>query len=307
MSQLDQIIMFLEVVENKSFTAAGEKLLISANAVNKQVTQLEENLGVTLLQRSTRHLSLTEVGKNIYQKGKILQENWLEIQQYAQSLQKNPQGALTVVSTVGVGQHLLTPHLTEFLKKYPEIKLNLKFSDEFPAFSSVDLAFGFPASLVPKDAIENDLIRRKIYTIERIVCASPSYLSKYGEPKNYEDLHTHCYIVHSQNQNNPLLKQCELKNIQFLKTLTVNNTLAILNMMIQGDGMASSPDFVVKDSLNKGSLKRILNFHKENKVAVYIFYKKNRFLSKNIACFVDFFLSAWNRPSNPHNTNGSCS
>ncbi len=293
MNLFGQLMMYVLVAETKSFSAAADKLSISPNAVNKQVTQLEQELNLTLLMRSTRKLTLTEVGKEIYQQGKTIQQQMDDVHKYAQSLQQEPHGKLSVVSTVGLGQELLTPRLADFLGKHPNLELNLQFSDQFPNLTlsthSIDIAFGFSASMLPnKDELLN-LIQRPLRSVERIVCASPAYLAKYGEPKSYEDLKHHCYIMHSQNSKNPLLQACEKRSIQFKSVVTVNNTDSIIKMLVNGAGIASTPDFVAQAKLASGELKRIFSFHQEPKINTYLYYQQSRYVPTKIKCFVDFF------------------
>src|SRR3970040_684985 len=108
----------------------------------------------------------------------------------------------------------LTPHLKEFLQKYPKLTLKLSLIDKFPEFrpdfeESIDIAYAFPESLIPEKFSEPDLIRRKLNEIQRSIYATPAYLAQYGEPKNYEDLQHHLLIFHARYQHNNLVKECE--------------------------------------------------------------------------------------------------
>ncbi|MBS0351976.1 MAG: LysR family transcriptional regulator [Proteobacteria bacterium] len=293
MSLLDQLMTYILVAETHSFTAAADKLLISSNAVNKQVSQLEQQLNLTLLSRSTRRLRLTDVGLDLYKKAKNVQIYMDDISKYAQSLQRDPSGVLSVVSTVGVGQDLITPHLSKFLEAYPNLKLNLEFSDRFPdlnnSLENIDIAYGFSKSSFPEKFNLMNLVRKKLFPIERIVCAAPSYLAKYGEPKTYEDLKNHCLIMHTQIYKNALIKECAKRSIQFSRTISVNNTASILKLVLNGNGIASTPDLVCKHQLASGELKRILLIHQEPKINTYLFYLQSRYVPAKIKCFVDFF------------------
>lgn len=294
MSTYDQIATFLVVVESKSFTAAAEIMGLSANAVSKQISHLEEHLGVSLLARSTRHLELTEAGEIIYQKGQIARANLEEINQLAMSLQKEPKGHLSIVSTVGVGQYMLNKHFSQFLQRYPELDVHLQFSDQFPDLHStvgepVDIAYGFAESLVTDHLVHADLVRHRIYSFQRIVCAAPAYLSTFGEPKSYEDLAKHCLITHSKSIHNFIFRECRDRKITPARILTINNNAAILSVVLNGGGLASLPNVIIQDELAKGLLKPILTIHQEPEIPVYLFYKKTRYRPAKITHFLNTY------------------
>ncbi len=296
MSEFDHIIIYLKVVESKSFTAAADKLGISPNAVSKHVTQLEEELGLTLFSRSTRRLQVTEAGKMIYEKGKIAQRSLEDINEYARSSQVEPEGVLSIISSMGVGQYLIAEYLPEFLSLYPKLRLNLQFSDDFPDLdefdhNSIDLIYGFPSSLTPEKIVNGDFVRKPVNRIQRIVCASPGYLARHGEPKSYEDLANHCIIIHTHNQSqkNLLLAECEKRNIVLPKILIVNNSASIIRLMRSGSGIAPIADFIVANEIATGAIHRILPIHQEPKIETFLFYKKTRYLPLKISCFIDFF------------------
>ena len=294
MSEFDHIIMYLNVVETKSFTKAADRLGISANAVSKQVTQLEQELGLTLLSRSTRHLEVTESGKIIYQKGKLAQRSLADINEYALSSQTKPSGTLAIAASMGAGQSMLSAHLPEFLQLYPELSVYLQFSDDFPDLNSlendsINIVFGFSLSLVPGKLKGIDLIRKRVNAVQRIICASPEYLARYKEPQNYDDLRTHNIIVHSHNPKNSLIRECEKRQIQLPGIILVNNSASILKLAIEGNGIANVADLMVSSELAAGTLKRILPFHQEPPMEIYLFYKKTRYLPLKIIKFIEFF------------------
>ncbi len=295
MSEFDHIIMYLNVVETKSFTKAADRLGISANAVSKQVTQLEQELGLTLLSRSTRHLEVTEAGKIIYQKGKLAQRSLADINEYARSSQTKPSGTLAIAASMGTGQSILSAHLPEFLQLYPELSVYLQFSDEFPDLNSlendsINIIFGFSLSLIPDKLKGIDLIRKRVSAVQRIICASPEYLARNGEPQNYDDLQTHSIIVHSHNPKNSLIRECEKRQIQLPGVILVNNSASILKLAIEGNGIANVADLMVNAELAAGTLKRILPFHQEHPIEIYLFYKKTRYLPLKIIKFIEFFI-----------------
>ncbi len=293
MSQWDQLMVFIAVVEAKNFSQAADLLGISSAAVSKQITVLEKKLGVTLLERSTRHLTVTEAGRFIYEKGKLLQNDFTGILHYAHSVQEEPSGTLTIASTVGIGQHWVVPYLAEFMSHFPRLKVNLRLRDriyDFDQDEPIDIAYGFPIDLLEKQSDSASLVQRRIAQTTRILCASPAYLIKYGEPKQYSDLKDHRYITHIYRNNDSVLSKCAENHIHIDPVLYLNSTEALLQCVRNGIGIASIADFIVEKDLASGSLKRVFSTHQESPTSLYFFYKKSLYLQPKITCFIKFFL-----------------
>jgi|GEM_PF-4602335 len=301
MSQFEQLMTYLRVVETGSFTAAGDQLEISANAVSKQITQLEEQLGVTLLERSTRQLIITAIGQMVYEKGKAAQNSLAEINDYAHFSQTEPNGTLVIACPKGTGQSFMALHLAEFLQRYPQLTVKLLLLDKMPPFRSdsapeIDIAFGFSMLSVREEDLNDDIVRRKVYEVQRILCAAPAYLSKFGEPDRYEDLKDHCFIAHCVDERNRLLKECQKRSITPARIMYVNDSSAILKCVLKGVGIANLPDFFVKEEFASGQLKRVLPAYQEPKIPCYLFYKKIRYIPPKVTRFIEFITEKLNQP-----------
>jgi DNA-binding transcriptional LysR family regulator len=201
------------------------------------------------------------------------------------------------VSTLGVGQFMLNKHLTEFLELYPALDVHLQFSDQFPDLhhsigEPIDIVYGFAESLITDHLVHPDLVRHRIGTFQRIVCAAPAYLAEYGEPKSYEDLTNHCIITHSKSIHNFIFQECRNRQIKPRRILAINNNASILNLVLNGSGLASVPNVIIQDELAKGQLKQILHIHHEPEIPVYLFYKKTRYRPAKISYFLKFYLPA---------------
>jgi DNA-binding transcriptional LysR family regulator len=294
MSQWDQLMVFITLVEAKSFSEAGNVLGISGAAISKQITELEKKLNLTLVERSTRHLKFTEVGQIIYEKSKQLKQDFNLITEFASTLQKEPTGLLSVVTTVGVGQYMITPFLAEFLEKYPKLTINLRLRDKIYDLEKdehFDIAYGYPHEWLESQSDSASLIHKRIFNTTRILCASPQYLQKFGEPSSYTDFKNHLYIMHSYRMKDLILEKCAQHHVPIKPILYVNNTQALLESVRNGLGIARIANFIVQEDLNSGKLQHIFAQQIEPSVPLYLFYKKTDYVPPKITHFIKFFLN----------------
>ena len=204
MSKLERLQTFVKVVEENSFTAAARHLRISNVAVTKQINALEDELGVQLLVRTTRKLSLTEAGRVCFEHAKILSNNLQEMEGLFSEMRSEP-----VEIKVGCSPYLaetfLVPHLHEFLTLYPKISLTLEIYERIVelAKEGVDINIGHNLAYISRDA--QDIVR-SIGSTRYILCASPAYLEKFGIPKKPKDLLKHRYITHSMRRPDNVLE-----------------------------------------------------------------------------------------------------
>lgn len=180
MAYLDNIRTFVRVYELGSMSAAGRDLRISPAVTSARISQLEEHLGVRLFQRTTRNLSATEQGKAFYGGAVTVLDAVEDAEATVAGLTDNPRGSLYIAAPLGLGRRLVAPEVPAFLKAYPEISLRLRLSDRVVDLTTegLDLAFflGLPA--------DSNLRIRKILDCKRVMCASPAYISKRGNPAN---------------------------------------------------------------------------------------------------------------------------
>ncbi len=275
MFDLVHLKTFILTVEEGSLAAVARKLNISAAAVSKQLTRLEEEIGVQLLIRTTRHLELTEIGENFYRQCQFIFEEVDAASALISQIKLEPAGVLRVVSGRHFALTYIIPYLEEFLSKYPKIKIDLELTERIPDLDQEEIDVLIGMSITPT----GNAIQKKIAATTYCYCASPRYLQTFGFPNDLEDLKKHRYIAHSKRkQDNEMINP-------FIK---VNDTQAMVNLAIEGIGIVKLHHYAVEKYLLDGSLKQILNAYTQLSIPLHVAYPQRRFIASKIRCFIDF-------------------
>lgn len=285
MSKLEQIEAFLNIVHENSFVAAAKKQGISTAAISRQISRLEADLGVQLLERTTRHIALTEIGSQYYQHCKNVLAELDQANALITGAQAEPTGTLNITSNRYFANEYLIPYLSEFLSLYPKITMNLELAERFPDFSEekIDILFGVSLEGPP------DLVRKRITTTRYVLCASPDYLKKFGIPKSPDELYHHFYITHVMRKPDNVIQFRDDKKICLTPILFLNDCLTMLECAIRGIGMVMLHNYVVRDAINKGLLIEVLKDFQEPEKPVYLYYQHQRYLQPKIRHCIDFF------------------
>jgi DNA-binding transcriptional LysR family regulator len=193
MKNLTGMAIFARVVEERSFSAAARRLGLSKSMVSKEVTRLEQALGVRLLNRTTRKLSLTEIGAAFYEPcARILQEAH-EAELLVGRLHAEPRGVLRLTAPVAFGTLHVAPALPEFLAQYPDVRIDLTIGDR-----NLDLAEeGLDLAIRIARVLPDNLVARRLAPINRVVCAAPAYFERHGMPRRPQDLARHNCLVYT--------------------------------------------------------------------------------------------------------------
>lgn len=287
MSKLEQIFAFLDVIQEHGFAAAARKHGISTAAISRQVGRLEKDLGVQLLIRTTRQVSLTEAGTQYYKHCQAIVAELAEAESSIANSLKEATGTLHVTSTRYFAETHLLPSLSEFLKLNPKLTLKLELAERFPDLveENIDVFFGCALEGPP------DLVRKQVSTTRYVLCASPSYLKKYGTPKTPADLIKHRYITHSMRQPANVISFKNGKEIYVEPVIWLNDTRAMRTCALQDLGIIKLHHYSVDDVLQEGRLVEILKEFQEPKQPVYLYYKQSRYLQPKIRRFIDFYTS----------------
>lgn len=258
MRWLTEMGVFARVVELGGFSKAARNLGMTTSAVSKQVGRLEAGLGVTLLHRTTRALSLTEAGNAVFGQCQALLQAAEAAEAAASRLAIAPRGTLKISASVAFGQRRLLPLLPDFLARYPELNLEVTLLDRF-----VDLAEeGFDLVLRLCDHPPEGLAARHLGPVEFVLCAAPAYLARQGVPRLPEDLSDHACICQGTSVQHR--DWCFLSTPQreararVAGRLVVNGGEAVRVALLAGLGCAVLPAFVVADDLAAGRLERLL-------------------------------------------------
>ncbi|MGY4495061.1 LysR family transcriptional regulator [Pseudomonas sp. TE3610] len=258
MESLSGLTAFVRAAELRSFVAAAQRLGISASAVGKSIARLEDSLGVRLLNRSTRHISLTEAGELFYARSsRVVRE--LEEAQAELSRQRDvPHGRLRI-SLPALGYRMLLPILPEFTRRYPQIELDLDFSDRM-----VDvIAEGMDAVIRSGEVLDSRLKSRSLGQFRFMLVAAPDYLAQRGVPACPEDLREHACLFYRFHSNGQLQAWAfegreGLPPLELPGTLTFNNIEALIGAAVAGLGIAYLPDFTLGQYLREGRLCSLL-------------------------------------------------
>jgi DNA-binding transcriptional LysR family regulator len=286
MPDLSQIETFVLTADLGSLAAAARKLGISSAAVSKQLTRLEEELGLQLLMRSTRRLELTEVGINYCHQCRRILDEVEAASALISQVKVLPSGVLRVVSGRHFANAYIVPHMKEFLLKYPKIELNLELAERVPDLNleSIDVLIGMSISA------SGDDIQKRIATTAYTFCASLDYLEQFGIPKKPGDLKKHRYITHSMRKPDNELIFRGNERITLSPYIRVNDTQAMLNFALEGLGIVMLHHYVVKEHIERGALQELLTSYISMEVPIYVAYPQRRFISSKVRCFIDFVL-----------------
>ncbi|WP_394827677.1 LysR substrate-binding domain-containing protein [Pendulispora albinea] len=294
MSALAGIEFFTTTVEAGSFASAARRLGVTASAVSRRVAQLERELGVSLLARTTRSLSLTNDGRAFYERCVRILEELREAHDAIARASKKPSGLLRVDAALSPGRNMLVPRLPEFLDRYPEIKLALTLRDQF-----VDAAAeGIDVLLRIGPLTDSSLIARHLGDARVYVCGSPAYLKKRGRPKTPLDLAKHdCLGYLREGRPDAWRFQTEggIIAVDIAGPYHANDAATLCDGAIAGKGLIALFEYTVDEALAKGQLVRVLEEHTLPSWPVHALYPKNRHLLPKVRVFIDFLATLFRK------------
>lgn len=296
MDSLTDIVVFVRVVDDGSFTRAAERLKLSRSVVSKYVTRLEGRLGARLLNRTTRRLSLTEAGRIFYERSRRGLQDIEEAEAEVSRLQEKPRGVLRINSPMSFGILHIAPALPEFLAQHPEVSVEMNLDDRV-----VDvIEEGFDVSIRIAEMPDSSLIARRLAPCRHVIVAAPAYLEKHGTPRTPEDLRDHNIISFSYQASaydwhfiSPDNKQV---SVPVSGSIQANNSLALREALLRGVGITRTPTFVVGKDVQDGHLLSILGNYRTLEVSIYLVYPQRRHLSPKVRAFVDFMADRISEP-----------
>lgn len=291
MSRLQDLEVFVQVVNSGNFAKAAVALDINPSAISRRISQLEDQLGVRLFNRTTRSLSLTEVGERYFNRCLRILADLEEADREAKQHSEAPQGSLHVsCSTMFAHRHLLT-WIPEFLTHYPRLSIQLVLTDDV-----IDIVGeGIDVAIRVSELADSSLITRRLVSDRRIICASPAYLDRYGTPKTPDDLADHnCLAL---NAYKTTLNQWRfrdpvgLREISVGGNFTVNSGVALYEAVLAGLGIGRVTMFLANQALRSGQLIRILSeYEEESDVGIYAIFPSSRYLLPKVQCFIEFLV-----------------
>ena len=293
MDNLNGIAAFVHAAQTCSYVAAGRRLGVSASAVGKSVARLEEKLGVRLLNRSTRRISLSNEGALFYERCQRILADIEDAEAELSHLAEAPRGKLRVSLPV-IGYRIILPLLAEFTRQYPEIELDLDFNDRL-----VDVvAEGIDVAVRSGTLTDSRLMARELGPFGFAIVGSPGYLARHGVPEVPRALESHAcvrYKFPSTGKLQDWLLQLDegqgAPELRLRTALTCNNIEALIGAASQGVGLAYLPDFIVSDAVARGELQPVLQPYLRTASKFWVLWPSSRHLSPRLRVFVDFLCA----------------
>jgi DNA-binding transcriptional LysR family regulator len=289
MYDLNLMLIFAHVVNEQGFSAAARKLGVSRSSVSKAIAKLEHGLGASLLNRSTRHLSLTEVGAAFFDYCTRISNEADQAHKMIDSLNAQPRGVLKVAASVAFGTLHIAPAIGDFLRRYPDLDIDMTITDRV-----VDLAEeGYDVIISITRDLPQALIARKLAPIRRKLCATPDYFSEYGIPPTPQDLVKHNCLdyIHSGDKGLWRFQGPDGDvSVPVSGRLRINDDEALSQVVLSGFGLALLPTFIIGKDIQAKRLKSALSEYIPIDQYAYALYLPKRNLPLKIRAFIDFLI-----------------
>lgn len=287
--KLASLRAFVKVVELGSFAEAGRTLRLSRSAVSKYVAELEQDLGVQLLQRTTRHVSPTENGQAYFERTLGILADLDAADQAVAQLQSTPRGLLRINAPMSFGTIKLGPLIAEFMARHPDLQVQLVLTDE-----QVDpVQAGVDVTLRIAELETSSLIARKLCDIDRVICASPDYFKANGRPGHVDDLRRHDCLTYGFLSTGNQWKLTGPDGDHWIAphwTLCANNAEVLRDAAVKGRGIAILPVFIAEAQLKSGALATVLDDYRAPPLTLYAVYPPTRHLAVKVRLFIDFLV-----------------
>jgi len=287
MGQLEDMAMFVRVVEAGSITKAAEQLNIAKSAVSRRLKDLEERLGNQLISRTTRHSKLTQAGEQYYQQVTNILSAVDAINEYTTDAPMRIEGTLKMTAPLSFGIMHLNDIIDEYAHQHPNLKFELDFSDR-----RIDLIEdGYELAIRIGALRDSSYQAKQLALIRCVICASPDYLARMGTPETLADLEGHEFLQYSLTQTNSI----ELMDAQGKRhhrkidaKIKATNGEFLVDLAVKGHGITFLPTFIAYKKLQLGELVPVLQQYQLPTLKAYAIYPKNRFLSQRCRYLIDF-------------------
>lgn len=282
--------VFVRVVEANGFTRAAESLQMPKASVTTLIQQLEARLGIKLLNRTTRHVSVTADGAAYYERCVRILADIEETEQALSNVRRAPAGRLRVDVPAFAGRALFAPALPDFFARYPEIRLEMGCTDR-----PIDLLEEGVDCVVRGGPLPDSsgYIARRVGELEMITCATPGYLERHGVPQTPADLVRHRHVNYFSSKTGRIFdfdfeRDGERVAFPVDGLIAVNDSNAYLAIGLTGLGIMQMPRYAVREELADGRLVRILPEWRSDPIPIHVMYPQNRHLSNKVRIFVDW-------------------
>lgn len=298
MDTLDLMRTYLAVVDEGGFTAAGRRLGKSKALVSKHVGELETRLGARLLNRTTRRIGITEIGRAYAERSRSLVLELEQLEESVRSQSTTPRGLIRLTAPQALGELALIEMLAAFRASYPGVDVEVLLADRM-----IDLVGeGYDTGLRISAMADSSLISRKLCDTRLVLCASPAYLAGRSRPKEVADLAAHSGIADSNTRGGPAWRferRGETVAVKIDPVLTVNSAIAVRQALLAGLGLGICPEFAVAQDIRARRLVPLLDdWVPVPRLVVHLVYPHRHHLTARIRAFIDF-AAAWYQPTPP--------
>ncbi len=289
MDRLEALKLFVDVVETGSFTAAGRKSRISQPTVTRRVAALEDWLGVQLLRRSTRTITVTEAGEGLYRRAATVIAEINDLEADFQSTEKSLAGRLRLSAPIEFGRRLVLPHVMAFMSVHPQLSIDLDLADRHVNM----VEEGYDMAIRVGNLIDQDLVTRKVGEDQRYLVASPAYIERMGQPNSVSDLADHTCILYTlqREPENWRFQSAVTKTENTVRVsgrLRANNGETMRQAVLAGHGIAVLGNYAISDDLSQRRMLRLLPGWDVPPLSVQIVYPPTRNLGRRRRYFIDY-------------------
>lgn len=296
MNRLEAMHLFVRVAELGSFSAVAEQLGVARSVVTRQIAALEAHLGVKLMIRNTRRLTLTSAGAGYLEKCRVILDLVDSAEAGVMEERLTPRGNIRISLPLSFGLKRLSPLLFSFSEQFPDISLELDFSDRQTNLieEGMDLSIRIASQLEPGDIVRK-LGDCKLHTI-----ASPEYLQRKGEPKHPKELLHHECLAYTLTANGlswTFSDQGKPETVYIRSRVKANNGDALIEAAAQGLGITRQPDFIVEEYLKSGKVRPILQEFDPQNLGIYAILPSNRYIPHRVRVLLDFLATQFAKKS----------
>ncbi|NCX90950.1 MAG: LysR family transcriptional regulator [Rhodobacteraceae bacterium] len=284
MGQMEDLKLYVQVVEQGSISKAASILRIAKSAVSRRISILEERYSSVLIDRTPGKWEITKVGLDLYQRSRALVAEFEEVNEDFTSLHAQISGPLNISIPRDFGLNYLRQKLFEFQGKYPNIKLSIDFDDRFVDLETENYDFAIRITA----QADTKYISKRIGAIRRYLCASPEYLSLNGTPQNLEDLQAHSLLHYGSTKRGNWTFQTsdrKEKSIKFSPTISSNSGQFLGEAALNNIGISMLPDFIADKYIDTGQLKTILPQYSLSPYEIYLTHLGSRRLNRRMRAF----------------------
>lgn len=296
MSRESELGFFAAIARAGSLTAAARALDVTTPAISKRLSQLEERLGVRLLHRTTRRVSLTHEGEVYLQNARRILDEIDEMERAVSGSRAAPKGLLRINAPMGFGRTYVCPVISEFARAYPEVQAQLQLSDHPLILGDESIDVGIRFGPMP----DARMVARQVAPNRRLICASPAYLETHGTPATPQDLVRHDCLVLRQNETaSGLWRFTRGKKPHAVRVrgpLSSNDGEVVLKWALDGHGVLMRAEWDIAKYVRSGRLRLLLQDYSLPPADIYAVYPQRHHRSAKVTAFIDFLVEKFNRP-----------